>query len=247
MGSKSAVVVFNDANIQTAINASVASAFKLSGQRCVSASRILIQKEIYEFFCQQFTTATQKLKVGEPYYHPSSINCAGQADFGPVINQSQLERILRFNEMTKGKANIFLQGQRLDQKGYFLSPHVYGCEWDNHPFLKQEVFGPHVALIPFTDIEDAIRIYNDTDYGLSLAVHTQNMSTARYMRDNCDFGLGYHNLPGIGAESHLNFGGVKKSGYGGSSAAGTFRTVTNDVTWTTNFDQTGFQFCQGMK
>ena len=76
------------------------------------------------------------------------------------------------------------------------------------------MFGPHVALIPFKDNEDAVRIYNDTDYGLSMAVITESYRTMRFFRDECEYGMGYVNLPCIGAEVHLPFGGVKKSGNG---------------------------------
>jgi len=266
MGSKSAVVVFADTPSDMAVNACVSSAFKLAGQRCVSSGRMLVQRNIYDDFCERFVDAAKKLKIGSPFVEATQpqknafdFNPYDQSVFyGPLINKSQFERVQHFNDKTKGKTDILLEGTRLGDKGYFLSPHVYACSWDHahtrdenhvitHPFLRQEVFGPHVAIIPFDDAEDAVRIYNDTDYGLSMAVLTTNMSVARYMRDNCEYGLGYHNLPSIGAESHIPFGGVKGSGYGGSSAAGTFKAVTHEVTWTANFDPNGFTFCQGMK
>ncbi len=247
MGSKSAVIVFGDTPAELAIPSCVASAFKLSGQRCVSAGRLLIQRKIFADFSERFVEAVKKLKVG----NPRNIN---DCYMGPLISEAQMKRVLEFNKMTVGTANILLEGERLPQDGWYLTPHVYTCEWNDQytnegrfDYLKKEVFGPHVALIPFDDADDAVRIYNDTDYGLSMSVLTNNMSIARYMRDNCDFGLGYHNLPCIGAESHLPFGGVKKSGSGGSSAAGSFHAVTHEVTWTANFQPDGFSFCQGMK
>lgn len=249
MGSKSAVIVFDDAPMDLAIQSCIASAFKLSGQRCVSAGRLLVQRNIFDKFCNLFIEACKNLKVGDP---------SERTDFGPLINKSQMTRVQDYNKRTMDLTDVLLEGHRIERKGYYLTPHVYACEWDKlyqgeiseespYSFLQQEVFGPHVALIPFNDADDAVRIYNDTDYGLSMACITQNMSVARYMRDNCDFGLGYHNLPCIGAESHLNFGGVKASGSGGSSAAGTFKSVTHEVTWTANFDSAGFQMAQGLK
>lgn len=256
MGSKSAVVVFDDAPLDVAVKAAVASAFKLSGQRCVSAGRIMVQRSIFQKFAEAFAAEATNLKVGDPFKEPDSF-------FGPLINETQMKRVLEFNQKTlkvartgPARTHILLEGKRLDRPGWFLSPHVYVCEWDDQykaedqndfSFMRQEVFGPHVVLIPFNDVDDAVRIYNDTDYGLSMAVITTNMQIARHMRDNCDYGLGYHNLPSIGAESHIPFGGVKKSGYGGSSAAGSFAAVTHEVTWTANFQRDGFQFCQGMK
>lgn len=249
MGSKSAVIVFNDAPIKLAVQACIASAFKLSGQRCVSAGRMLVQQDRLKEFCDVFVEACKNLKIGDPSDH---------ADFGPLINKGQMLRVQEYNKKTMPLTEVLLEGHRLERKGYYMTPHVYTCEWDElyhnesfdenpYCFLQQEVFGPHVAIIPFKDADDAVRIYNDTDFGLSMACITQDMSIARHMRDNCDFGLGYHNLPCIGAESHIPFGGVKASGSGGSSAAGTFRAVTHEVTWTANFQSDGFQFCQGMK
>jgi len=98
------------------------------------------------------------------------------------------------------------------------------------------VFGPHVALIPFDTPEEAIKIYNDTDYGLAVGVITEDFKKARMCRDNCDYGMCYWNGGSIAAESHLGFGGVKKSGNGFPSAARTVRAVTHEVAWTVNHD-----------
>jgi aldehyde dehydrogenase (NAD+) len=249
MGSKSAVIVFDDADMDLAINCCVASAYKLSGQRCVSAGRfsagrLLVQRKIHEKFCERFVDASKNLKIGDPHQ--------GDFFYGPLINETQMNRVISYNELTYRAdhhpyVKILLSGKRLPGKGYFLSPHVYSCEWGDRPFLKEEVFGPHVAIIPFDEVQDAVEIYNDTIYGLSMACITNDMHKARYLRDNCDFGLGYLNLPSIGACSHTPFGGVKKSGNGQSSAAGTFRAVTHEVTWTANYQQGGFQFEQGLK
>ena len=91
-----------------------------------------------------------------------------------------------------------------------------------------------MALIPFKTNEDAVRIYNDTDYGLSMAVITESYRTMRLFRDECEYGMGYVNLPCIGAEVHLPFGGVKKSGNGHPSAAGLVEAVTHKMAWTVN-------------
>ena len=111
--------------------------------------------------------------------------------------------------------------------------------------LREEVFGPHVAIIPFRTAQDAIHIYNDTEYGLALSVITEDYRKARRLRDECDYGLGYVNLPCIGAEVHLPFGGVKKSGNGHPSAAGLIDTVTHKTAWTVNHAET-IEMAQGL-
>ena len=123
---------------------------------------------------------------------------------------------------------------------------VYQTEWNSAPYLKEEVFGPHVALIPFDTVEEGVRIYNDTEYGLAVGVLTNNYRTARFCRDNCEAGMIYWNGGSIAAESHLSFGGVKKSGNGFPSAAKTWQAVTNTVSWTVNHDD-DIAFPQGMK
>ena len=137
-------------------------------------------------------------------------------------------------------------GKRNSDSGYYITPTVYISEWGDAPYLKNEVFGPHVAIIPFDSTEDAIRIYNDTDYGLAVGIVTENFKTARIMRDECDAGMIYWNGGSIAAESHLAFGGVKKSGNGFPSAARTFRAVTHEISWTVNHGES-LTFPQGMK
>ena len=124
---------------------------------------------------------------------------------------------------------------------------VYKVEWRgvDAPYLRNEVFGPHVALIPFDTVEDGVRIYNDTEYGLAVGILTNNYRTARYCRDNCEAGMIYWNGGSIAAESHLSFGGVKKSGNGFPSAAKTWQAVTHTVSWTVNHGE-DIAFPQGM-
>ena len=134
----------------------------------------------------------------------------------------------------------------INGKAFYSTPLVYQTEWRDVPYLKNEVFGPHVAIIPFDTIDDAIRIYNDTDYGLAVGVLTNDFRKARIMREECDAGMIYWNGGSIAAESHLAFGGVKKSGNGFPSAARTYRAVTHEVSWTVNHADT-LTFPQGMK
>jgi aldehyde dehydrogenase (NAD+) len=139
-------------------------------------------------------------------------------------------------------ATVLLDGGRMTHgehgKGCYMSPFVYRME--HKPgvrSIREEVFGPHLALIPFRTNDDAVRIYNDTEYGLSMAVITENFRTMRLFREECQYGMGYVNLPCIGAEVHLPFGGVKKSGNGHPSAAGLIETVTHKTAWTLNYGE----------
>jgi aldehyde dehydrogenase (NAD+) len=141
---------------------------------------------------------------------------------------------------------LYDKGDNPRQNGHYINPFVYQVEWSDKPYLKQEVFGPHVAIVPFDNVCQAIDIYNDTPYGLSLGVMTNNFKTMREIRNWCDAGMIYFNLGSIGAESHLPFTGVKMSGNGGSSAAGTFETVVHKVAVSVNYADS-INFPQGLK
>jgi aldehyde dehydrogenase (NAD+) len=171
---------------------------------------------------------------------------------GPLINEASIKRVLRYNDLSKKEgARILLQGKRLTgrehSKGNFMSPHVYRMEYKpKSKVLHEEVFGPHVAIIPVNDLDEAIEVYNSTDYGLAMAVITEDYRKAREARERCDFGLGYVNLPSIGAEVHLPFGGLKKSGTGLPSASTLVDVVTHRVAWTVN-NASEIKMAQGMK
>ncbi len=232
MGSKSAVIVCADAKLDLAVTAAVISGFKTSGQRCVSAGRVLVAEKLFDRFAEEFVARVKRLRIGNPL---------DASNFtGPVIHKGAVEKVLGYNELARKEgATVLLDGGPMaggeHTLGCYLSPFVYRME--HRPgvrCIREEVFGPHIALIPFRTNEDAVRIYNDTDYGLSLAVITESYRTMRLFREECEYGMGYVNLPCIGAEVHLPFGGVKKSGNGHPSAAGLVEAVTHKTSWTVN-------------
>ena len=232
MGSKSAVIVCEDARLDLAVTCGLVSAFKTSGQRCVSAGRLLVHEKIIDRYAEQLVKTARRIRVGNPL-DPENFT-------GPVINQAAVDKILGYNNLAaKEGAEVLLDGGRLNTgdhaHGYFLAPFIYRMKHDSRiRSIREEVFGPHLALIPFKDNDDAVRIYNDTDYGLSLAVITEDFRAMRFFREECNYGMGYVNLPCIGAEVHLPFGGVKKSGNGHPSAAGLIEAVTHKTAWTVN-------------
>jgi aldehyde dehydrogenase (NAD+) len=244
MGSKSAVIVCEDARLDLAVSCGILSAFKTSGQRCVSAGRILVAEKLFDRFAEKFVATARRLHIGDPL-DPHNFT-------GPVIHRAAVEKVERYNELAREEgAEVLLDGGRMTHgeraKGCYLSPFVY--RMDHHPgarSIREEVFGPHLALIPFRTNEDAVRIYNDTEYGLSMAVITEDYRTMRLFREECQYGMGYVNLPCIGAEVHLPFGGVKKSGNGHPSAAGLIETVTHKTAWTVNHG-TEVKMAQGLR
>ena len=240
LGSKSAVLVFEDGDMDLALDATIASSFKLTGQRCVSAGRILIQRSIYRNFVERFVARAAKVVPGDPFVENPGF-C------GPLISREHFERVELFNNLVRADKEATIRLEGVDNGSNFMQPFVYETEWRDVPYLKQEVFGPHVALIPFDTVEDAIRIYNDTDYGLAVGIVTENFRIMRKCRDECNAGMVYLNGGSVAAESHLPFGGVGKSGNGYKSAAGTYRAVTEEVAVTVNYEKGKVTWCQGMK
>jgi aldehyde dehydrogenase (NAD+) len=231
-GSKSAVIICEDAKLDLAVTSGLISAFKTSGQRCVSAGRLLVHEKLIDVYAEKLVAIAKRLKIGDPL---DANNFTG-----PLINKAAVEKVERYNALAKEEgAQILLSGGRMTDKehadGCYLSPTIYRIKHGPKVrCIREEVFGPHLALIPFKDNEEAALIYNDTDYGLSMAVITESYRTMRWFRDECQYGMGYVNLPCIGAEVHLPFGGVKKSGNGHPSAAGLIEVVTHKTAWTVN-------------
>ncbi len=246
MGSKSAVMVFEDCDLDMAVSACLNSAFKLSGQRCVSSGRLIVQRSILNSFKEKFIEKVSSISVVDPF---EEIPSNSSLTLGPLISETQKKRVVYFNEMVRKDSDcvvLYDKGDNPRQNGHYINPFVYQVEWSDKPYLKQEVFGPHVAIVPFDNVCQAIDIYNDTPYGLSLGVMTNNFKTMREIRNWCDAGMIYFNLGSIGAESHLPFTGVKMSGNGGSSAAGTFETVVHKVAVSVNYADS-INFPQGLK
>lgn len=232
MGGKNALIVLDDADMELAVGAAVISAFKTSGQRCTAASRLIVHDKVVKEFQKRFVEVAKRIKIGDPLNEDNFT--------GPVINETQMKKILQYNELARKEgAEVLLEGDRLKgpqyDKGYFLSPFIYKMEPNpKSVVLKEEVFGPHVAIIPVKDLEEAIEVHNDTEYGLVVSVITEDYRKAREIRERCEYGLGYVNLPTIGAEVHLPFGGVKKSGTGLPSASTLIDVVTHRTAWTVN-------------
>jgi len=232
MGGKNAVIILDDADMAIALSAAVLSAYKTTGQRCVSSGKIIVHEKLYTKFCEEFVKLSRRVVVGDPLNEKTFM--------GPLINESGRKKMEGYNDLARQEGGrVLLEGGRPGgveyEKGWYVSPFVY--QMDHHPesrVLREEVFAPNIAIVPFRTIDQAIAIYNDTDYGLALAVITEDYRKARRIREECDYGLGYVNLPSIGAEVHLPFGGVKKSGTGMPSAATLIDAVTHRTAWTVN-------------
>ncbi len=243
MGGKNALIVLKDARLDMAVKAGILSAFKTAGQRCVSAGRILIEEPIYEAYCERFVEMARRVRVGDPLDAATFM--------GPLINEAAVQKVSGYNRLAREEGGeVLYDGSALKgadyRRGHFMGPFVYRMEHGARSrVLREEVFGPHVALVPVRDVDHAIEVYNDTPYGLACSVVTEDYRKARRVQAECEFGLGYVNLPTIGAEVHLPFGGVKRSGTGMPSAAALADAVTHKVAWTVNHAE-AIELAQGL-
>ncbi len=243
MGGKNALLILEDADMDLAVRAAVLSKYRTSGQRCTAVDRLIVHRSRLEEFTDRFLQASRKIKIGDPLKE--------EVFMGPLINQQAVEKVLYYNQLAREEgAEVLLEGGRLSglsyDKGWFVSPFVYQmAHRSDSRVLREEVFGPHVAIIPVDSLEEAIAVHNDTDYGLAMAVITEDYRKMRKVREECEFGVGYWNLPTIGAEVQLPFGGVKKSGSGFPAGLTIIDAVTHRIAFTYNADRQ-IQLPQGL-
>lgn len=211
MGGKNAIIVLNDANVDLAIDGALWGGFGTAGQRCTAASRVIVQKDVYNQFADKFVARARALKVGP--------GIDEQNDMGPQINQQQIETTRKYVDIGKGEgAKLLAGGDRLTSSGlndgYFFEPTIFGDAHGKMRIAQEEIFGPVVSMIPADSLENALEISNSVAYGLSSAVYTRDVNRAfKAMRD-LQTGITYINAPTIGAEVHLPFGGTKATGNG---------------------------------
>ncbi|WP_247009637.1 aldehyde dehydrogenase family protein [Halorientalis litorea] len=237
MGGKNAVVVTDEADLDIAVHAAVMSSFKTTGQRCVSSERLVVHEDVLPEFRERFVEVADTVAVGDPLSEDTFM--------GPLVDESQVEKFHEYNARAReSDAEVLVDREELPPTeipdghadGHWVGPFVYETDYDpENPLLREEVFGPHVALIPYSgSIERAVEIHNDVPYGLAGAIVSEDYRQLNYFRDHAEVGLAYANLPCIGAEVQLPFGGVKKSGKGAPSAREVIEAVTERTAWTVN-------------
>ncbi len=211
MGGKNAMIVLEDANLDLAIEGGLWGAFGTTGQRCTATSRILLHKSIAKTFTKNLVARAEKMKVGD------GLNARVQV--GPQINQQQVETSERYCAIALDEgARLLTGGKRLmsgDLKyGNFFAPTIFGNVEPQMRIAQEEVFGPVVSLLTFETFEEALQIANGIQYGLSTSLYTRDVNRAFEAMRDLEAGITYVNAPTIGAEVHLPFGGVKKTGNG---------------------------------
>ena len=204
LGGNSAMIVMDDADLDLAINAAVFSRFAHQGQICMCSNRVLVQRGVYNQFLQRFVDRVAKLKVGDP--------SDPQTEIGPLINARQAQAFAA--QLQRGideGARVALRGK---VEGNVASPTVFADVRSDMWLAQNELFGPAVCVMPFDTPEEAIRIANETPYGLSGAIHTRNAERGAELAKEIDSGMVHVNDGTINDEPLVAFGGEKASGVG---------------------------------
>jgi acyl-CoA reductase-like NAD-dependent aldehyde dehydrogenase len=178
----------------------------LTGQVCVAGTRILVHESVMDSFAGELAAAVSAFRVGDPFEEATML--------GPVVSAEQFDRVNSYVSVGVSEgAEIVHGGGRFDNPGYFVEPTVFGGVSNDMRLAREEIFGPVAALIPFSDMDEAVRIANDTDYGLAAAVATTSVSTAHTLARRLRAGVVWVNTYSE-LDSAFPFGGFKQSGIG---------------------------------
>ena len=224
MGSKNALAVMDDADLDLAVSLAVGGAFGGTGQKCTASSRLIVHKGLHDAFVERLLAATKAMKVGHAL--------AEGTQMGPVVSAGQLAENLAYVDIAAGEgAELACGGQRLtmDTDGYYMAPGVFVGTRNDMRINREEMFAPLTSVIKVDSYEEALATVNDTNFGLTSGIVTKSLARATHFRRNAKTGVVTVNLPTAGTDYHVPFGGRGDSSYGpreqGRSAAEFYTTV----------------------
>ena len=206
LGGSDPFIVCKDADIEKASTGAVKGRFINNGQSCIASKRFIIVKDIANEFIEKFVQKTEKLKVGDPL--------SENTDLGPIVNASGLKTIdSQVKDSVKEGAEILTGGEQIESKGYFYKPTILKNVSTNMRVAQEEVFGPAAAVMVAEDEMEAVRLANDSQYGLGASIWTQDLDKAENLSRKIRSGIVTVNNVVI-SDPRVPFGGVKKSGFG---------------------------------
>ncbi len=211
LGGKNAQIVLDDADLELALEGVLWGAFGTTGQRCTATSRLILHAKVYDRFMEMLTSRAASLRLGD--------GLQSDTDVGPMVNQDQIDTVQRYIGIGKDEgAKLALGGSPYREgacaDGWFHEPTIFTEVTPEMRIAKEEIFGPVLSVLTINSFEEAIQVLNNTKYGLSSSIYTNDVNCAfKAMRD-IEAGITYINGPTIGAEAHMPFGGVKETGNG---------------------------------
>lgn len=206
LGGKNPVIVFDDADIDRALDAAIFMIYSLNGERCTSSSRLLIQDSIADQFLERLADRVERITVGNPL--------DPETEIGPLIHQVHFDKVLNYFDVARQDgATIKTGGDRVGDSGFYVKPTLFTDATNNMRISQEEIFGPVLTAIRFDSEEQALQIANDVKYGLTAYVWTNNLTRAMRFTDRLEAGMIWVNSENV---RHLPtpFGGVKASGIG---------------------------------
>jgi alpha-ketoglutaric semialdehyde dehydrogenase len=211
MGGKNAQIVMPDADMELALDGVLWGAFGTTGQRCTATSRLLLHESIHDRFVERLAERASRLRLG--------YGVEEGVEVGPLINEPARQKVERYVGVASDEGAELVcgggsaTGDGLDD-GHFFQPTIFTGVRPGSRLATEEVFGPVLAVIRFSELDEAFRINNEVRYGLSSSLYTRDVNAAFRAYAELDNGITYVNAPTIGAEAHLPFGGVKQTGNG---------------------------------
>jgi 5-carboxymethyl-2-hydroxymuconic-semialdehyde dehydrogenase len=207
LGGKSPAVVFADADLDAAVDATIFGVFSLNGERCTAGSRILVQREIYETFVERYAAQAERVVVGYPH-EPST-------EVGALVHPEHYDKVMRYIEIGRDEGRLVAGGGRPEgfESGNFVAPTVFADVPPTARIFQEEIFGPVVAITPFTDDAEALALANGTRYGLAAYVWTNDLKRAHNFSQALEAGMVWLNSNNV-RDLRTPFGGVKASGLG---------------------------------
>jgi phenylacetaldehyde dehydrogenase len=222
LGGKSPNVIFDDADIEAAIAGAASGIFFNQGEVCTAGSRLYVQERHFDEVVEGVSAAAKNIKIGH--------GLDPDTEMGPLVSQEQFDRVTGY--LAKGKAEgnrAVTGGSAIDRPGWFVEPTVFVDNDPNNTLVREEIFGPVISAMPFSDLDDLARQANDSEYGLAAGVWTRDVSKVHKMARRLQAGTIYVNCYHVYA-AELPFGGYKQSGWGREMGADVLNSYTETKT-----------------
>jgi len=209
MGSKNALAIMDDADLDLAVSLALGGAFGGSGQKCTASSRLIVQDSVHDAFVEKLVKGAEAMKVGHALGEGTQI--------GPVVSETQLTENLKYAALGQSEgAELACGGIRVDREtdGYYMTPGVFLNTTNDMRINREEMFAPLAAVIKVGSYDEALATVNDTNFGLTSGIVTRSLARATHFRRNARTGVVTVNLPTAGTDYHVPFGGRGDSSYG---------------------------------
>jgi len=206
MGGKNPVIVLEDADLELAATGTAQGAFGSTGQRCTATSRAVVVSSVAAEFTRLVVEKARALKVGDP--------TAAGVNIGPLVDEGQFRTVMSYLEVGKKEAKLAVGGERVGDKGFFVAPTVFAGVTTDMRIAQEEIFGPVLSIIEVKDFEEAMKVANDSKFGLTSSIYSADVARVFKYLEDIETGMTHVNSATVGGEAQLPFGGMKSTGVG---------------------------------